>query len=56
METAPPSPYLSPKELSKWLGVTLRTVYNWIEQGHVPAIKIGHTLRIKRDDVTGAGK
>ncbi len=36
---------------AEYLGVTLRMVYKLIDQGQVPAYKIGRVLRIRRADL-----
>jgi excisionase family DNA binding protein len=44
-------PLLTPKEVGHRFGVTSRTVHNWIESGHLRAIRIGGTVRIPPDEV-----
>ena len=41
---------LTPQEVSDYLRVGLRTVYNWIKKGELPAIRLGKTYRIERTD------
>ncbi len=36
--------------VAAWMGVSTRTVQNWINSGVLPAFKMGHTVRIERDD------
>ncbi len=36
---------------AKYLGVYLRTMYKLIDQGEVPAYKIGRVFRIRRTDL-----
>ena len=43
--------YLSPKEVARTLGVSERTVYNWVRNGELPAKQIGRTWRIKYQDL-----
>lgn len=40
--------YLSPREMADVLGVTPRTIYNWIHRGEVEAIRIGGVWRIPK--------
>ena len=43
--------YLSPEEVASLFSVSLRTVYNWIKQKKIPAMKIGGVWRIRRSDI-----
>jgi len=43
--------YYTCKEIAKMFRVSLRTVYNWIYSGRLPAIKIGRDYRITDDDI-----
>ncbi len=36
---------------AQYLGVTLRTVYKLIDEGDIPAYKIGRVFRIRRSDL-----
>ncbi|HVF73954.1 MAG TPA: helix-turn-helix domain-containing protein [Acidimicrobiales bacterium] len=47
----PESRWLSTAEASERLGVTLRTLYRLVDEGRLPAYKIGRVIRIKEDDV-----
>ena len=42
---------MSVKELAEYLGYTQRTIYNMIERGDIPYVKIGKEYRFKSDDV-----
>ncbi len=44
--------YYTCEEIAKMFRVSLRTVYNWIYSGRLPAIKIGRDYRITDDDIT----
>lgn len=44
--------WLSTAEASERLGVTLRTLYRLVDEGRLPAYKIGRVIRVKEDDVT----
>jgi len=39
------SEYITKVQLAKQLAVTPRTVENWMAEGQIPFIKIGHTVR-----------
>lgn len=43
--------YLAPDEVATSLGVTRRTVYNWMRTGELPATKIGRTWRVTQQDI-----
>lgn len=43
--------WLSTKEACERLGVTLRTLYRLIDEGHVPAYKIGRLIRLQGAEV-----
>ena len=47
----PKKALLRPDEVAKWFSINIRTVYLWVEQGELEAIKIAGTLRIKRKSV-----
>jgi len=44
---------VSTAEASERLGVTLRTLYRLIDEGRLPAYKIGRVIRITEEDVEG---
>lgn len=47
-----PDPLLSLEDVSEWLGVSPRTLYNWRHRGGgPPALRIGRHLRYRREDV-----
>lgn len=43
--------WLSTAEASDRLGVTLRTLYRLVDEGRLPAYKIGRVIRVKEEDV-----
>lgn len=43
--------WLSTKEASARLGVTLRSLYRFIDGGELAAYKFGRVIRLKEDDV-----
>ncbi len=42
---------MSTGEAADYLGVTLRTVYRFIDEGQLPAYKFGRVIRVKEQDV-----
>lgn len=42
---------LTPTEAANILKVTVRTIYQWITDGVLPAAKIGGRWRIRRSDI-----
>jgi excisionase family DNA binding protein len=50
--------YVSPKEAAEHLGLSIKTIYNWIQQGRLPSYKTGAhrggRVLIKLKDVEGA--
>lgn len=45
------SGWLSTTEVRDRLGITLRTLYRLIDEGQIPAYKIGRVIRMKDEDV-----
>ena len=43
--------WMSTREASERLGVTLRTLYRFIDEGNLPAYKMGRVIRLKADEV-----
>jgi excisionase family DNA binding protein len=43
--------WLSTKEAAEHLGVTLRSLYRFIDEGALAAFKFGRVIRLKTDDV-----
>ena len=43
--------WLSTKEACERLGVTLRTLYRLMDEGQLPAYKIGRLIKLKPDEV-----
>ncbi len=43
--------WLTPKEVSKYLKVSLSTVYRWTEDGILKRYKVGRTTRYKKSEV-----
>ena len=47
----PPIRWMSTREASERLGVTLRTLYRFIDSGDLAAYKMGRVIRLKADEV-----
>jgi excisionase family DNA binding protein len=45
--------WLSTRDTCQRLGVTLRTLYRFIDEGQLPAYKMGRVIRLQSDDVDG---
>ena len=45
--------WMSTKEAAEHLGVTLRSLYRFIDEGTLPAYKFGRVIRLKEEDVDG---
>lgn len=43
--------WVGTREAAERLGVTLRTLYRFIDEGLVPAYRFGRVIRLKADDV-----
>lgn len=43
--------WMSTRETSQRLGITLRTLYRFIDEGRLPAYKLGRVIRIQESDV-----
>ncbi|MGB9825529.1 MAG: helix-turn-helix domain-containing protein [Desulfofundulus sp.] len=43
--------YFTPQEISEKLKVDIRTVYRWIREGRLKAVKIGHFWRISESEL-----
>ena len=39
------------REASEYLGVNLRTLYRFIDEGDLPAYKFGRVIRLKEEDL-----
>ena len=46
-----PIKWLGTPEACAWLGVTLRTLYRFIDEGHLPAYKMGRVIRLQAHEV-----
>lgn len=45
------SGWLSTTDVRDRLGITLRTLYRLINEGQIPAYKIGRVIRMKEEDI-----
>jgi excisionase family DNA binding protein len=43
--------WLSSKEAAKQIGITSRTLYRFIDEGRLPAYRLGRVIRLKTSDV-----
>jgi len=43
--------WMSTREAAEHLGVTLRSLYRFIDEGSLPAFKFGRVIRLKAEDV-----
>jgi excisionase family DNA binding protein len=50
---ADPIRWMSTREASERLGITLRTLYRFIDEGQLDAYKFGRVIRLKEADVEG---
>jgi excisionase family DNA binding protein len=48
--TEPEETYLTVAEVAETLKLNQQTVRNWIDQGMLPALRVGRRVRIKRSD------
>ncbi|HEY5429576.1 MAG TPA: helix-turn-helix domain-containing protein [Solirubrobacteraceae bacterium] len=48
--TNPDETYLTVAEVAETLKLNQQTVRNWIDQGSLPALRVGRRVRIKRSD------
>ncbi len=43
--------FLTVAEVADWLKLNQQTVRNWIDQGSLPAVRVGRRVRIRRSDL-----
>jgi len=54
LTSLPEKAYYRPDEIAQFYSVSKRTVYLWIEEGRLSAVKIaGTTIRISRESLSG---
>ena len=51
MDSSSDIDWLSTQEASRRLGVTTRTLYRFVDQGDIPAYRMGRVIRLKATDV-----
>ena len=51
MATSADIEWLSTQEASRRLGITTRTLYRFVDQGDLPAYRMGRVIRLKATDV-----
>jgi excisionase family DNA binding protein len=49
-QSEPEETYLTVAEVAETLKLNQQTVRNWIDQGLLPALRVGRRVRIKRSD------
>jgi excisionase family DNA binding protein len=49
-QSEPEETYLTVAEVAETLKLNQQTVRNWIDQGTLPALRVGRRVRIKRSD------
>ena len=50
-EIEPDNQMVDKAEIAKMLGMTIRTVDNWMDRGLIPYFKIGRSVRFRKNDV-----
>ena len=51
MPILPDKLFLRPDEAAKFLSITRKTIYLWVEQGKLDAVKINGLIRIPREAI-----
>ena len=46
-----PIQWLSTAEAARYLGITSRTLYRFIDEGHIAGYRFGRVIRLKQTDV-----
>ncbi len=46
---------LTTREVAEMFRCTDRTIRNWVKDGRLQALRIGHTVRFRREDVEALG-
>ena len=47
----PEEPLLTVEQIAAEFQLTSQTIRNWIKSGALPAIKVGHVYRVRREDL-----
>jgi excisionase family DNA binding protein len=53
VSTSPVGVMYDTVQVATFMGVTPRTVQRWIREGRLPAMIVGGTYRVKREDLQG---
>jgi excisionase family DNA binding protein len=48
--------YLTPVEAMKILRIKRSTFYSYVARGIIPAVKIGHFIRIRKENILNLGR
>lgn len=51
IEEAGSNPLININEVSQFLGISINTVYSWVNQRRIPYVKIGRLLKFDRRDI-----
>jgi len=43
--------YYTPEEVANLIKVSRKTIYNWIQEGRLKAVKIGHFWRVSESEL-----
>lgn len=43
--------FLSPQELSQYLGLSLNTIYSWVSQKRIPHIKVSRLVKFRVSEI-----
>ena len=49
--STPQIQWLSTADAAKYLGITARTLYRFIDEGHIAGYRFGRVIRLKQTDV-----
>ena len=47
---------MTPEQVADWMQVHVGTVYRWLKEGRLPAVRIGRVYRIPRSEVLAMAK
>lgn len=50
----PNKPFFRPESVAEYYDVNVKTVYGWIDQGKMDAVKVGGSIRIPRHAIINA--
>jgi excisionase family DNA binding protein len=55
MATTQDEIFITPAEAMKILRIKRSTFYHYLQQGFIPSVKIGHQIRIRKENVLNLG-